>query len=546
MDVNTQSQLRGEISTALQTAKESVLAMQRIHSQRIQLANTFNSSVSFQYTNNNNNNFNDSCAVIDSAMLSMLFSVIFVVNFDVYFTEWRAAHSHSPIRLHVVSGEDAPAPLPMNRLSVDVCVSMSELDSYFAQLSLTIDALLNSADTSAQFSEQSRASSTSRNDRDVFLLPPQHRAEVREVLRENERARSLLAMRTLQSALRSAFVSTKQRASLSKSASTRSLNGTSMKSNASIDNNNSACSTHAKIFYFVSLSDVRELDESWKELYSTSDEVFLYGESISGDLQGCVGDFASKCCKSQPQSKSQTQSESNSCVSMSLSVLAFSPHSPANVTEADLARNPDHFTERPRDRELDIAALSSSAMRSGGRCTVFAQRSSNSVLSVTEKDRVVRQVLQEIESMIGCDAVCTLHLSSNIKVSEAFAGGSIRFDDIRKSFTIPAVDAHTTFVFALEHNKATALKEDDRIVVQFVVMYNSFSSSLLSHCRRARVHTISLQSTTRSATLYKYVDQCALGAALTKIAMKRALHLPLSLRDGDVSIFISIVSIEVY
>jgi hypothetical protein len=271
-------------------------------------------------------------------------------------------------------------------------------------------------------------------------------------------------------------------------------------------------------------------------VYGRREELFLYASldtALSLLADGAdVGDAGARSRPALEQGLALAEACARSCLCVDVFFLVedrltSDPYG-QQQQQQQRAQSSDQFAFR------DCAALAECCDRTGGTAHYLTG-------CLRYRDNALRlrdQLLHCVDQMRSSDVAFKLRVSAGLRVQKYLGPG--QYDPLTDQGTCAGMDKDATVGFVLCHDGG-GLKDEDKVYAQLAVLYTPSSPfaptdprqqqlSRSQSQRRVRVHNLCLISTADPGAVFKNVDPDCVVAALAKLAVDRALRLPL----GDV------------
>lgn len=167
----------------------------------------------------------------------------------------------------------------------------------------------------------------------------------------------------------------------------------------------------------------------------------------------------------------------------------------------------------------DIGALAEVGDRTGGKSHLVtgSMRMEHNAHRLEEE---LSHTIQQIQAGAS-ETVTKLRVSVGLKLGTFFGSG--RYDPLAEELRCCGMDQDSSLCFSLRHDSGKRIKDEEKVHLQLAILHTDI------HRRRiVRVLNLTLTATDNPSAVFRHADLDCTIAAVAKIAVDRALRLPLS------------------
>ena len=137
-------------------------------------------------------------------------------------------------------------------------------------------------------------------------------------------------------------------------------------------------------------------------------------------------------------------------------------------------------------------------------------------------NRLADELEQSVTQAYVCEAVMKLRTSKGLKLGGYLGTG--RFDPLLGETELSGIDANMGICYIVKHESGNVIKDEDKVHFQLAVLHtDGFERKLV------RVLNLTLISSSNPTIVFRHTDLDCIVSTITKIAVDRALRLPLSI-----------------
>jgi hypothetical protein len=166
----------------------------------------------------------------------------------------------------------------------------------------------------------------------------------------------------------------------------------------------------------------------------------------------------------------------------------------------------------------DVSGMSECGDRTGGRVHLLSgsMRVEDNALRLEEE---VVHTIRQIQAG-AAEVITKLRISTGLKLGSFFGSG--QYDPLSEELRCCGMDQDSTFCFTLRHD-GRAIKDEDKVHLQLAILHTDVHSR-----RLVRVLNLTLTATDNPSVVFRHADLDCTIATVAKIAVDRALRMPLS------------------
>ena len=166
----------------------------------------------------------------------------------------------------------------------------------------------------------------------------------------------------------------------------------------------------------------------------------------------------------------------------------------------------------------DTAGLAESCDKTGGHLHYMSgnMRFDDNII------RLADELEQSIKQPYVCEAIMKLRTSRGLKLGGYYGTG--RFDPLLDEVQLSGIDGNMSICYTVKHESGNVIKDEDKVHFQLAVLHtDGFQRKLV------RVLNLTLISSSNPTIVFRHTDLDCVVSTITKIAVDRALRLPLSI-----------------